>query len=190
MNEQNTEYAIIDDMNAGTSPLISDSRLYITSMEYSAPPNGALNMLPTPAAIPHITRSLRSLSLSLNLSARYDPMPAPIWVTGPSRPALPPVPIVIVEVSILTRGTRLRMTPRLLWYAPMTASVPSPFDSGANLYVTSPLSRPPIVGIISKSQRLKLAIGNESISGSPAGEGIWSPTIPDITCSVTIVMAK
>ncbi|VVB87393.1 Uncharacterised protein [uncultured archaeon] len=98
-----------------------------------APPSGALNMLPIPAAVPQITNILLSLSLSFRNEANVEPKPAPIWAMGPSLPALPPEPIVIIDDIDLTSGTLFLIKPLLLLYASITASVPCPSASGANV---------------------------------------------------------
>ncbi len=67
-------------------------------------PRGALKIEPMPAPIPTAKAIRRSWEFNLKMSAMIEPKPAPIKATGPSRPALPPEPIVIAEATNLTSG--------------------------------------------------------------------------------------
>jgi hypothetical protein len=102
--EQKTEYAMMDEINAGTSDSNSESLLYNTLIAKRAPPSGARKMLPMPPAAPQRSIIRLDLSSSFSLSARYDPKPAPICAIGPSLPALPPVPMVIADANALMTG--------------------------------------------------------------------------------------
>ena len=97
----------------------------------SAPPRGEQNIAPIPAEAPDNRNKRRSRSDRRSACAMPEPMPAPTWATGPSCPALPPLPIVIAEVSALSAITRRRTTPFMRWKARMTLSVPWPSASGA-----------------------------------------------------------
>ena len=71
-------------------------------------------MAPMPPAPPANIKSRRSRSLKPSFDARNDPKPAPICAIGPSRPAEPPVPMVMIEATVFTKGTRPRIRP-LSW---------------------------------------------------------------------------
>jgi hypothetical protein len=103
-------------------------------------------MAPMPAAAPANTRTRRSRGLSFKVEARKEPKPAPIWAMGPSLPAEPPVPMVMAEATILTKGTRFRMKPPRSWKASIMASVPWPSASGAMVNTRMPEIKPPRVG--------------------------------------------
>jgi len=103
-------------------------------------------MAPIPAAAPASMRIRRSPGGSLSTRARYDPNPEPIWAIGPSCPADPPVPIVMIEATDLISGTRVRIMPPPRWKARIMASVPCPSASGAQVKTRMPDIRPPTVG--------------------------------------------
>ena len=60
-----------------------------------------------------------------------DPMADPIWIIGPSRPAVPPKPMVVAEAAILTSTTRGRIRPPAVARAVMTSGTPWPRASRA-----------------------------------------------------------
>src|SRR5690606_26972570 len=98
---QNTQYAIVVEMNAGISASASKSgSRYNTSTAKIAPANGAWKIAPIPAPRPAAISTRRSESGSFSFVARNDPNPAPICAIGPSRPPDPPVPSVIAEDTI------------------------------------------------------------------------------------------
>ena len=68
-----------------------------------------------PAAMPAAIRMRLSWFDSRITVASFEPIPAPIWAIGPSRPAEPPVPIVTAADSIFTSGTRPRTLPEWWW---------------------------------------------------------------------------
>ncbi len=68
-------------------------------------------MAPTPPAAPASISSRRSVGGSLSNPPSSEPKPAPICAIGPSWPAEPPVPIVMIEATALISGTRARITP-------------------------------------------------------------------------------
>ena len=63
-------------------------------------------MAPTPPAAPANIKSRRSVGGSFNTRASQEPKPAPIWAIGPSWPAEPPVPMVMIDAIVLITGTR------------------------------------------------------------------------------------
>ena len=67
-----------------------------------------------PAPSPTANAILRSSTLSFSILLRTEPKPAAIWAVGPSRPPLPPLPIVMAAVTALSKGIRARMFPFLL----------------------------------------------------------------------------
>ncbi len=104
-------------------------------------------------------------------------MPAPIWVMGPSRPALPPLEMVSTEVKPLMMGTSGRMYPPLLWKALMVESVPSVppvMVSGMNLLISQPVSRPVAVVAMGMTQP-RSSVSCAWKSCSPAGCGEMTP---------------
>jgi len=82
---------------------MSKSFLKKTSPLITAPARGALKMAAIPAPSPPARKSLFSFSESLKYLAKFEPTPAPIKAIGPSLPETPPVPIIIAEVSSLTK---------------------------------------------------------------------------------------
>ena len=61
-------------------------------------------MAPTPPAAPANINSRRSVGGSLSNRASHEPNPAPIWAIGPSWPAEPPVPMVMIDAIALMIG--------------------------------------------------------------------------------------
>jgi len=152
---------------------ISKSLLYSTSIPNSAPPSGALNIAPMPAAAPQSIITRLSLSLIFNREAIKEPNPLPICAIGPSRPALPPEPMVMADAIVLTRGTLLLISPLLLWNASITASVPCPSASGAKVYIINPAISPPTAGISASTHKRNELERKDKIEGSPAGKAGW-----------------
>ncbi len=68
-------------------------------------------MAPMPAPNPAAMSVRRCRVDSPSQPATVDPRPAPIWAIGPSRPADPPVPMVMAAVMAFTKGTRARILP-------------------------------------------------------------------------------
>ena len=64
---------------------------------------------PMPPAAPESINNRRSLGVSLSRRDRADPNPAPICAIGPSWPADPPVPMVMIDEMALMMGTRERI---------------------------------------------------------------------------------
>ena len=130
-------------------------------------------MAPMPAPIPTANAIRRSCEFNLKMSPIVDPKPAPISATGPSRPALPPEPIVIAEATNFTRGMRRRMNPSLLWKLFIAASVPCPSASGASLKTSNPLINPPIVQTTGIIQLRVITV--RTVCPSPPGAGGMYP---------------
>ena len=68
-----------------------------------------------PPDAPASISNRRSRTLKPSRVAKYEPNPAPIWAIGPSRPAEPPVPMVMIDAADFTKGTRARILPRRRW---------------------------------------------------------------------------
>ena len=103
-------------------------------------------MAPTPPAAPANIKSRRSVGGSFNNRASHEPNPAPIWAIGPSWPAEPPVPMVMIDAIVLITGTRVRIIPPPRWKARIMASVPCPSASGAQVKTRTPEIKPPTAG--------------------------------------------
>ena len=88
----------------------------------------------------------RSVGGSLSNPPSNEPNPAPICAIGPSCPADPPVPIVMIDATALIIGTRPRIAPPPRWNARIIASVPCPSASGARVKTSAPEISPPTVG--------------------------------------------
>jgi len=122
------------------------NRLATTSMLKMAPPMGALKVPATPAATPQTVRSLRSLEPRRKTWPTREPKEAPIWAIGPSRPALPPLPMITAEARIKRNPTRFRIWPPPTWRLSMIWGTPCPFASGARRQTIGPTMSPPIIG--------------------------------------------
>ena len=82
-----------------------------TSSEKIAPAIGALKVAATPAAAPQATMVRTFFVASRAHCPMVEPIAAPIWTIGPSRPAVPPKPMVIDEAMTFTPTTRGRILP-------------------------------------------------------------------------------
>ena len=101
----------------------------MTSTANSAPAMGALNVAAMPAAAPQPT-SVRRRRADMPMAwPTRDPMAAPTWMMGPSRPADPPLPIVTAEAIVLAIATRPRILPPASATALMTSGTPWPLAS-------------------------------------------------------------
>lgn len=103
-----------------------------TSIEKIAPAIGALKVAAMPPAAPQVTSVRTRCGVSLLHWPTAEPMADPICTIGPSRPAVPPKPIVSDEVMTLTVATRLRIFPPRLARAVITSGTPWPRASFAN----------------------------------------------------------
>ncbi len=103
-------------------------------------------MAPTPPAAPASIKSRRSVGGNFKSPPSSEPKPAPICAIGPSWPAEPPVPMVMIEATDLIHGTRARIFPPPRWNARIMASVPCPSASGARLKTNRPEISPPTAG--------------------------------------------
>ena len=79
-----------------------------TSSAKSDPAMGALNAAARPPAAPAATRVRMPSSPSRPICPICEPSEAPIWIIGPSRPALPPEPRVRAEATAFTSGHACR----------------------------------------------------------------------------------
>ena len=75
-----------------------------------------------------------------------EPIAAPIWTIGPSRPAVPPKPMVIDEAMTFTPTTRVRILPPRVAKAVITSGTPCPFASLAKRWINGPTNNPPMAG--------------------------------------------
>jgi len=117
-----------------------------TSNANMTPAMGALNVAATPAAAPEPTNARIRVWLSLKRCPTTEPMAAPIWTMGPSRPTEPPEPMVIAEPTALTSITMGRMRPPRTAMAVITSGTPWPLASGARKCTRGPTMSPPMTG--------------------------------------------
>ena len=111
------------------------------------PARGALNVAAMPAAAPHPTNTrMRSLE-SLIIWPNTDPMTEQICTVGPTRPADPPAPIVMEEVSEHTANTRLRIFPPFKTTASITRSTPFSATASGKKCRVRPMIKPPSMGM-------------------------------------------
>ena len=114
-----------------------------TSREKSVPARGALKVAAMPAAVPQPTRSLTPRWLILMNRPAVEPIAAPIWTMGPSRPALPPLPMEMALASALSKIVRGLMRPPRSTALSMTSGTPSPLASLGKKRTRGPMSKPP-----------------------------------------------
>ncbi len=139
----NAAYPAAEARSALGTTLTSASLRYSSSAPSSAPPSGARNTAPTPAARP-ITTAVRAWAgVSRARRAKTEPKAAEIWAAGPSVPAEPPEPMVSAEATIFTIVTRPRMLSGAWCAAAMAASVPCPPASGASQRTRAAAARAP-----------------------------------------------
>ena len=117
-----------------------------TSIENTAAAIGALNVAAIPPAAPHVTSVRTSFAVRCVHCPTVDPMADPICTIGPSRPAVPPNPIVSEDAMTFTLTTRLRMWPPRVASAVMTSGTPCPLASRANRDTSGPTMSPPSAG--------------------------------------------
>ena len=79
----------------------------------STPPSGVLKVAAMPAPAPAASRVIFCQVDSLMARPKVEPIAAPIWMIGPSRPTAAPLPIDSAEASDLITATCQRMSPRL-----------------------------------------------------------------------------
>ena len=99
-----------------------------------------------PPAAPASISSRRSLGGSRSSRPRSDPNPAPICAIGPSCPAEPPVPMVMIDATPLISGTRRPDLPAAAVEGPDHGVGPVPLGLGGQVKTSSPEIRPPTVG--------------------------------------------
>jgi hypothetical protein len=76
----------------------------ISSMANITPPIGVLNVAAMPAPAPAVTSVMRCHGATVMICPSEEPIAAPIWMIGPSRPTAAPVPIDSAEASGLDHG--------------------------------------------------------------------------------------
>ena len=107
--------AMTEDMITGVNVAMCQSPRTISRAK-SAPAMGALKVAAMPPAAPHPRRVRTLLEDNLKNWAVADPMAAPIWAIGPSRPADPPVPMVMAEAMPRIKIVRASEYPAFLDY--------------------------------------------------------------------------
>jgi hypothetical protein len=83
----------------------------ISSIASMTPPIGVLKVAAMPAPAPAATSVMRCHGAIGMIWPRVEPIEAPIWMIGPSRPTEPPVPIDEAEASDFTAATTGRILP-------------------------------------------------------------------------------
>ena len=131
---------------------------------------GALKAAANPPAAPAATSVRTPSSLRRPRWAMTEPREAPIWIIGPSRPALPPDPSVREEARAFTTATLPRIRPPRMRSACTTSGTPCPEASRARNQTRGPTKRPPTHGMRMMRQR-----------GAPATDPRMSPLEPQNT---------
>jgi len=85
----------------------------ISSIANITPPIGVLKVAAMPAPAPAATSVMRCHDAMRTNCPSVEPMAAPIWMIGPSRPTAAPVPIESAEASDLITATTGRIRPSL-----------------------------------------------------------------------------
>ena len=117
-----------------------------TSRLKKTPPMGALKTAAIPPAAPHATKMRMRLADTLRNCPTADPIAAPIWAIGASRPTEPPEPIVTAAVRVRSPTVRGRMIPPCNATASIALGTPSPLASVGNRWRSGPIRRPPSSG--------------------------------------------
>ena len=100
-----------------------------TSRLKKTPPMGALKTAAIPPAAPHATKSRMRDAGTLRNCPTTDPIAAPIWAIGASRPTEPPEPIVTAAVKVRSPTVRGRRIPPCSAIASIALGTPSPLAS-------------------------------------------------------------
>ena len=138
-------------------------------MAKTAPPRGALKVAAIPAPAPQATSVMIWRSEIRSTWPTVDPMPAPIWAIGPSRPADPPDPIVSAVVIALTRTTRGLMIPFSRATEKITSEIPCPLASRARKKISRPTKSPPVAPMMAilkgprKARKLEIGPKNRLV---------------------------
>ena len=102
--------AVLVAMATGRNVLALTSGIRI-SMANITPPIGVLNVAAIPPPPPHAIRTMRSAEDMCRICPSVEPKAEPIWMIGPSRPTVAPLPMAIADARDFTTATTGRMTP-------------------------------------------------------------------------------
>ncbi|SKT63354.1 Uncharacterised protein [Mycobacteroides abscessus subsp. abscessus] len=112
-------------LESSTSPADSASRLHrISSRAKKTPANGALKVAEIPPAAPQASRSRNRRPSRRSTCPTAEPVAAPIWTIGPSRPTEPPPPMHNADAKAFTIVTRGAILPPLRATAYITSGTP------------------------------------------------------------------
>ena len=131
---------------------------------------GTPRAAPSSPAAPAATRVRTPFSPRRPHWATTDPRDAPIWIMGPSRPALPPEPRVREAATPFTNATRPRIRPPRMRRAWTTSGTPCPDASLARNQTRGPTTIPPIAGTRTTLRQLedtRAADSKDVPSGAP-----------------------
>ncbi len=141
----------------GVNRLSEKSRSRISSTK-KTPAMGALKIEAMPAAAPQPTKVfMRSRSTPV-FCPIHEPSVEPICTIGPSVPADPPVPTVVIEAKTFTMPMRAGITPPFWISAFMTCGTPWPFASLAKKYTSRLVTVAPATGRATSTHRPWLRI--------------------------------
>ena len=118
-----------------------------TSRLKNTPPMGALKTAAIPPAAPHATKLRMRPAETFRNCPTADPMAAPIWAIGASRPTEPPEPIVTAAVTVRIPTVRGLRTPPWRAMDSIALGTPSPLASFGNRWISGPIRSPPSIGI-------------------------------------------
>jgi len=101
--------AVLVAIATGRNVLAPTSGIRI-SMANTTPPIGVLNVAAMPPP-PHAIRMMRSAEDMRRICPSVEPKAEPIWMIGPSRPMVAPLPMATADATDFTAATTGRMTP-------------------------------------------------------------------------------
>ena len=126
------------------------------------------------------------LSFRLRRRPSREPIAAPMWAIGPSRPADPPTPRVRAVATVFRGATRSRIRPDRATIEAMIWGIPCPAASGANRWVMNHASHNPD-GRTMKIQALEPSLPVARRASSPTkSTASMSTTAPRPAPSPTI----